>query len=89
VVHLKQGITRLYVDINTTLPDDVKPTTARKYARSWSQESDQLERLTHANDTVNYLSELLAHLQFNACVSVIIQNAISVSATSFIIDMGH
>jgi hypothetical protein len=46
------------VDINTALPDDIKSTTARKYARSWPRESDQLERLTHANDTVNDLTEL-------------------------------
>jgi hypothetical protein len=77
------------VDINTAFPDDIKSTIARKYARSRPQKGDQLERLTRANDTVNYLAELLAHLQFNACISVIIQNAISVSATSFIIDMGH
>jgi hypothetical protein len=75
--------------INTAHSDDMKSTTARKYARSWPREGDQLEGLTHANDTVNYLVELIAHLQFHACISVIIQSAISVSATTFIVVMGH
>jgi hypothetical protein len=89
VVSFKQGIRRLHMDMNTAHSDDMKSTTARKYARSWPREGDQLERLTHANDTVNYLAELIAHLQFHACISVIIQSAISVSTITFIVDMGH
>lgn len=48
---------------------------------------DQLDRLTSANGTLSYLVQLLAHLHFNACISVITQKVIKVSAGSFTIDI--
>jgi hypothetical protein len=38
---------------------------------------------------MNYLVKRPAHLQFNGRITVIIQNVISASAASFVIDMEH
>ena len=61
--------------------------TGRKYARIWPQEGDQLDRLTSANGTLSHLVQLLAHLHFNARISVITQKVIMVSAGSSTFDI--
>jgi hypothetical protein len=53
----------------------------------WRQESDQLDRVTSANGTLSYLVQLLAHLHFSACISMITQKVIKVSAGSFTIEI--
>jgi len=55
--------------------------------RIWPQEGDQLDRITSPNGTLSYLVQLLAHLHFNACISVITQKVIKVSAGSFTTDI--